>query len=307
LCSAILWSCPLLAESASVADRLQAACGSGSDYKTIEAEFGQHHYEVVQGLLARQAASTDAARSELLALRGAMHFLAGDMQNSVLAFDQAAQVAPLRHEDRFTLAMACIRTGNTARAGLVLTELNTIEPTQPLYPYWLGKLNYDQHRYAEAVQQFRRAIDLQPQFVRAWNGLGLTFDMEGEADEANRALGKAAELNRASPTPSPWPPHDFGAFLLRTEHLPEAEAQLREALRYDPNFVQAQYHLGRVLEKENVLQEAIVQYRAAVSGDKSFADACYSLGTLYRKLGDERQASAMFAEYRRRHESAVRQ
>ena len=62
----------------------------------------------------------------------------------------------------------------------------------------------------------------------------------------------------------------------------------------------AHYHLGRVLEKEGRDVAAVEEYRAAISLDPLLAEPCYSLGLLYRRLKRESDATAAFAEFKRR-------
>ena len=127
--------------------------------------------------------------------------------------------------------------------------------------------------------------------------------MQGLAEEALPALTKAAELNRKEGRPSPWPPHDLGFFLLRTNRLREAEGLFREALKYDPDMPEAHLHLGRTLEAEGHSEGAIPEYEAAVKLDPTSPDACYPLAMLYKKLHRDSEAEAMFAELKKRKQS----
>ena len=124
--------------------------------------------------------------------------------------------------------------------------------------------------------------------------------MQGLNDQALEDFQKAAKLNRELPRPSPWPPHDLGFLLLRMDHPKEAEASLREAVRYDAKLGEAHYHLARALEKQARDTEAIEEYRNAIFTDAASADACYSLAMLYRKLHRDADAISMFAEYKKR-------
>lgn len=293
-------------QSSDIYARLRHACSNQSEGEAAAAQLAKRQFGEVQVLLEKQRANDPVAQAELLAVQGAVAFLAGELNKSVSAYDKAAALSPLKSEDQFTLAMALIGTGRPDRARGLLEVLASQHSDQALYPYWLGRLDYDAHRYSEAVSEFRRALVLDPKSTRAWNSLGLTFDMTGESDQARDALERAVALNRAQTSPSPWPPHDLGYLLLRTEHFPEAEASLRESLRYRPELMQAHLHLGRVLEKQGRSEEAVQQYLAAVSGNRADPDACYSLALLYRKLRQDKEATAMFDEYRRRKQQSAR-
>jgi tetratricopeptide (TPR) repeat protein len=234
------------------------------------------------------------------ALAGATEFLRGRMAEAAAAFRQSDALAPLGERDRFTLAMALVNLSDAAGARRELDRLNAAHPDRPLYLYWLGRVDYEQRLYREAAEKFRRVIHLDPLSSRAYDNLGLTLDMLGEPEEAHAAMTKAVELNRKLAQPSGWPPHNFGALLLRLQRLPEAETALRESLRYDAGLAMTHYHLGRVLDAEGRDSEAIEEYRAATSANPPVVEAFYSLGLVYRRNDRTAEAEAAFAEYKKR-------
>ncbi len=283
--------------------RLRRALEKAGNGEAAVAELSNQHYARVEEMLEQAKRYDGASPAELLSLQGAVAFLAGDMREAVLHFQEATKIAPLSDGDAFTLAMALVNLGDDAGSRAILTNLAQKYPQQALYVYWLGRLDYDQRRYEEAVEKLKKSVELDPNSPRFWDSLGLAYDMEGRIEQAHEAFQKAANLNRTQPRPSPWPPQDLGYCLLRMDHPQEAEIALREALRYDSNLAQAYYHLGRTLEKQGRDVEAIDEYKAAISNDASSPDACYSLAMLYRKLHRDAEASAMFAEYRKRREA----
>jgi tetratricopeptide (TPR) repeat protein len=196
--------------------------------------------------------------------------------------------------------MALVNLGDGVGSRKLLNQLFEQHPDRPIYIYWLGKLDYDAHRYEDAAAELQKAVALDPNSSRAWDSLGLTFDMQGLAEQAHEAFEKAVVLNREQTHPSPWPPHNLGYWLLRMNRTQQAEAALRESLRYNPSLAQSHYHLGRTLEKEGRQPEAAHEYLTAVNTDARSADACYSLAILYRKLHRNADADAMFTEYKKR-------
>jgi tetratricopeptide (TPR) repeat protein len=280
-----------------------ALTGTGAEERAVR-ELSNRNFGEVDSLLAAQKPSDSTSRAELLAIRGAIAFLAGNMNAAAADFADSAKLTPLNDEDVFTQAMALVSLGDTTGSGKLLRQLSEKHPERPIYVYWLGKLAYDAHRYEEAAADLQKAVTLDPKSARAWDSLGLTLDMQGLAEQAQNAFQKAVALNRQQAHPSPWPPHDLGYWLLRMDRIQEAEQALRESVRYNPTLSQAHYHLGRTLEKEGRDSEALSEYLAAADSDRESAEVCYSLAILYRKLHRNTDADAMFAEYRkRRHES----
>jgi tetratricopeptide (TPR) repeat protein len=288
------------AQSDDISQRLQRALAASGGSERAVAALASKNFAQLEQMLARAKPSTETERAELLALQGVVKFLEKRMDAAVAAFTEAAKLAPLSDSDKFTQAMAFVNLRDDTDARSLLSDLAEKHPDRAIYVYWLGRLDYDQRRYVEAVEKLRRATELDPKSPRTWDSLGLALDMQGQMEQALEAFEKAVSLNRMQGHPSPWPAHDLGYVLLRLDRLQDAENALRESLRYDSSFTQAHYHLGRTLEKEGNPTEAIDEYLAAVSSDPEASDACYSLAMLYRKLHRDAEADAMFAELKRR-------
>ena len=282
-------------------DRVFAGTAAADE---AEACLKNKDYQGVERLLSTIPEPKGAMRADIISLRGALAFVRGDMKEAASDFAAADAMARLSDRDSFTQAMAYVSLGEREPARGVLGRLARTYPERSLYVYWLGRLDFDEHRYEEASIKLQNAARLNPASVRVWDSLGLTFDMQGNDDGARTAFERSVELNRTAQHPSPWPPHDFGCWLMRMNRLVDAETAFREALHYDANFPQAHYHLGRTLDKQGRDTEALNEYLTAVRSDPASPEFCYSLAILYRKLHRESDATAMFAEYRRRRQAA---
>jgi Flp pilus assembly protein TadD len=290
----------LLAQSEGIYQRVQRALADSGQSAAAILELRTKNFTRVEERLAGLKPATDNERAEVLALQGALAFLDGKMAQAAAAFLEAQKIHPTTGSDRFTLAMALVKLGDDGQARQLLITLAHEHPDSAIYWYWLGRLDYDQRRYSEAVVNLQKATALDPNSARAWDSLGLAWDMQGHSEQAREMFEKAVNLNAAQAQPSPWPPHNLGYLLLRVGEPAAADKVLRESLRYDAKLARTHYYLARVLEKENRDTEAIAEYQTAVAQDTASADACYSLAMLYRKLRRGTEANAMFAEYRRR-------
>jgi Flp pilus assembly protein TadD len=277
---------------------------SGQD-QTALAALAAKQYSRLEQMLAGLHPQGVSEQAEAKSLQGVAAFMDGRMGAAVESLERAADVAPLKDADSFTLAMAYVSQGDAEHARPVLSSLTAKHPMDAIYLYWLGRLDYYQRRYEEAVAKLKKASELDTASARIWNSLGLAYDMQGLTEPARDALGKAVQFNRKERRPSPWPPHDLGTLLLRIDDAKGAEPLLREALKYDPNMPEAHLHLGRALEVEGQREEAVHEYEAAVKLDAASPDACYPLAMLYKKLHRESDAEGMFAEFRKRKQAAA--
>jgi tetratricopeptide (TPR) repeat protein len=121
---------------------------------------------------------------------------------------------------------------STTAIGLSLVErLIHSEPRNALYSYWLSRIDYDRRFYAQGVWAGKKAIALSPGFLRAYDSIGLCDEALGRYQDTLQAYTEAARLNLQAVPPSPWPPLDLGALLLRLNRVPEAKKLLGKLSR----------------------------------------------------------------------------
>jgi Flp pilus assembly protein TadD len=102
----------------------------------------------------------------------------------------------------------------------------------------LSKLN----RKADAIQQFRRAVRLQPKDWETLYALGEELAFDGQVEEAALRFQQVLQLKPDYP-----PAHlNLGVALVALQHPDQAVAQFQETLRLDPQNKLAQEYLTKV-------------------------------------------------------------
>jgi Flp pilus assembly protein TadD len=258
----------------------------------LEKSLNERDYKKAETILLEEAGRepNSLRAATLLEFAGGIFFLDREYLKAAIAWKKAEAVAPLDERSSFTLAMAYIKLHRAEGAQLELEKLATAQPRNPLYLYWLARLDYDSQKYAEAIGRLRRVTQLDPTMTRAYNLLGLCYDYLGRMDEAITSFTSAVELNRAEPQPSPWPNLDMANSQIELNQLPEAEKNLREAVGYDARLPKARYYLGLVLEKEGKYNEALQALKDAAALDPAYAEPHYLLGRIYQRLGQSELA-----------------
>ena len=245
----------------------------------------------------RDPRSPGAAR--LLAVAGSVYFLNHEYLNAAIAWKKSEAITPLQPSLRFSLAMAYIQIAHPDWARMVIESLATQFNSEALYPYWLGRLDYDSHQYEQAIQHFQRAIKLAPGMARAYDNLGLCYYYQNENALAVDNYKKAIELERDSAHPSVWPYLNLAITLQFLNRLTEAEENLRLAIRLNPDLAQAHFHLGIVLEDSGRAEDAIIELRHAAQLDASYAEPHVAMARIYHKLGREQAAQDEVQAYLR--------
>jgi tetratricopeptide (TPR) repeat protein len=269
-----------------------------ADRATVSKAIEDHDYVSAERLLVERIEQNPNS-PELLAAAAGLFFLDRQFLNVAIALKKAEKLAPLVPEDRYLLAMAYIALQHSDWARPELDKLAAAEPNNPMYQYWLARIDYDERRYTDAVGRLQRVVALEPRYVRAWDNLGLALEGLGRLDETAEAYGKATELNRADATPSVWPPLNFGTLLIRQDRIAEALPLLNEALKYAPKSAQVHYRLGLAHEKTGDVPAAIRELRESASLDNSYAEPLYVLARLFYKQGDTAHADEAMQAFKR--------
>lgn len=139
-------------------------------------------------------------------------------------------------------------------------------------------------RPRESVSEFERAIQLRPDYAMAHNNLGNAFLMQGRADEAIRHY---RETLRLEPTHA-VAHNNLGRtlFAMGTDYT-EAVGHLRRALALQPSYVEAHYNLGVALTGRAPDAEAEGHLRQALLGRPEWPAAMADLAWVLACASDE--------------------
>ena len=113
-------------------------------------------------------------------------------------------------------------------------------------------------RAKEAVQQYRRAIELKPEFAPAHHLLGNAMLDRRQFDEALGEQARAIELNPDSPLHQ----YGLGRALAGKGRFSDAEAAFRRAIRSKRDFAEAHWDLGLSLISQGKFDAAVAALKA---------------------------------------------
>jgi tetratricopeptide (TPR) repeat protein len=146
--------------------------------------------------------------------------------------------------------------------------------------------------YQEAIPYFRKAIELDPKYAKAYNGLGYALDGQGKYGEAVAADRKAIELNPANAEAY----NNLGNALKNQGNAGEAVAAYRKAIEIQPDYALAYYNLGTVLNDQGKAGEAATALRKAIELKPDDASAYNNLGYA---LDNQKKREEAIAAYRK--------
>ena len=133
---------------------------------------------------------------------------------------------------------------------------------------------------AEVVAQFRRALEIRPDYINAITQLAVIALSNQRLDEARRLVEEAA---RYEPN-NPGMHANLGALALRSGKTEEAIRHYETVLRLDPKSTGAHFELGQILLNRNEMEAGRVHFEARARIDKWNPDALADYGTLLTNM-----------------------
>jgi tetratricopeptide (TPR) repeat protein len=117
----------------------------------------------------------------------------------------------------------------------------------------------------EALDAFRKAVELKPDLAEAHINLGLLLYRLGKADEAEKALLKALELKPEEPKTKEALANIYfekAKELLQLDKIDEALEKLKLSSGFNPNYPFTNYLLGYAYTQKGMKEEAIKSFEA---------------------------------------------
>ena len=122
----------------------------------------------------------------------------------------------------------------------------------PLAHNNIGAIYLEKGNIRGAIEEFEKAIKINPKFIRAYNNLGLAYDKLGDKEKAIYFLKKAIEIN--------------------------------------PNLATIYYNLGAIYNNLGNTKEAIALYNKVIKMDQRCVGAYNNLASIYIDIGENKEA-----------------
>ena len=157
----------------------------------------------------------------------------------------------------------------------------------------IGVALLEQFKYKEAVEAFKRALQIEPKLSLAHINLSIALynvpDLPGAEREAKTALTFAPN--------APQPYYILG-LIAKTPKPEEAIAAFQHVLKIDPNDVGANINLGQIYSQQKKYPLAIAAFRVAIAVEPYNGTALYNLGQALMRAGQRDEGQAVTQRFK---------
>lgn len=188
-----------------------------------------------------------------------------------------------------SIGRSLTETTDDANNNSVASSTPSREPSTAGEFYERATAFYAQRDYRRAIEDLRRALELQPDFAQAHNRLGVSLLQNGQLAEAAKEFRRAIEQQAGN---YPEASYNLGFALLQRGNNREALDAFREAIaKKNGDYPDAYYQTGIVLlnlKRDAEAIEALTKTLELKNGND--AEASFALGTAYARQKNEAAA-----------------
>ena len=237
---------------------------------------------------------TASAEAYQLYLKGRFHWnkrTPADFQKAIMYFQQAIDRDP-----NYALAYSGIADTYTLLTGFTTDRprdvmpkakeaaLKALELDDRLAEAHasLGQVSaYYDYDFTTAEREFRRALELNPNYPSAHQWLAEHLLVMKRFDESIAEIRRALELDPLSFAMN----RVYAGILLEARRFDEAIAQYQKTIELDPNSPQTPFFLGRAYEAKGMYDEAVRQYTTAAAMSGFPPDKLAKMNEAYKESG----------------------
>lgn len=222
--------------------------------------------------------------------RGDALLNAGQPDEAIECFRQAVELDADDLVARIGLGRALKEKGSYADAEQSLTYAISRAPVIAEGYYFLGAVFHAQNRLDEAINQYKRATELDPRLAEAYLDLSIAYFQQGQFIYANETILKGIALNPDAADLRIY----RGNLYMEANDLASALVCFDRAIDIAPDMASAHFNRGVALQGLDRHEDAIVSYDQASQLQPDFWDPANSRGVVLLKLKRFDEALACF-------------
>jgi tetratricopeptide (TPR) repeat protein len=228
--------------------------------------------------------AADAKNSIAHHMLGKTWFMMSEFEKATRELQEALRLAPGDYDAEYTLGLSFLKRKEVAQAKQLYEGMAERLGNRPALRVLIGRAYRETGFLAESIEEFKKAIALDPHFPRVHYYLGLTYLYKDGAARIPDALEEFKIELAANPE------EYFANFYLGILYIMErkwepAIALLQRAVNKQPNNPDPYFHLGQAYQGAGRHKEAIDVLQKTIDLNPSLGHNDYQVTTAHYRLG----------------------
>ena len=186
----------------------------------------------------------------------------------------------------FNIAIETMKKSRFDEAVLQWRKALELNPDDSKAHFNLGYSMFERGELDKAIEEYRRACELDPEDAVVHANLALALAQTGKLGEAIDHYRKALALNPGNPMVEA----DLGVALFENGKSAESMEHLKRAVELDPENAEAHSKLGSILAKSGQVKDAVPQLEKAVALGPDSVEYQFNLGYVLGQMGSFAEA-----------------
>lgn len=198
-----------------------------------------------------------------------------------------------------TAGKRAFKENDLNQAELILKEAIGNGASYPDIHYTIGLIYHKWERYDEAVDHFRKSVELNPNYIEALLSLSITLNDLGRYDEAKAAYARASSALSSHDDPLQGNMFrgkiadlhsELGQIYLALGQNEDAIEEYRKAIEVAPRFPDLRVRLAVALREAGRIEDALREIKPVVDGNPNLISAKTQQGILLYLTGEKEKA-----------------
>ena len=215
---------------------------------------------------------------------GKTYFMMGEFEKAASELKETLRLAPGDYDAEYTLGLCFLKRRDVAEAKQLYGRMVERLGNRPALRVLIGRAYRETGFLAESIEEFKKAIELDPSFPRVHYYLGLTYLYKDGAARIPDAIEEFKIELAANPE------EFFANFYLGILYIMERKWEpaitlLEKAAARQPNNPDPYFHLGQAYQGAGKHKEAVDVLQKTIALNPSLGHNDYQVTTAHYRLG----------------------